>query len=131
MHVFTCEYFCHQSHPGDAVLSGSLSWRRVATPNRRTAAQFTLTLTLALTQYPSAAIGDEILLPGRFYYGDDSSISHLTLEVTEVVRDRVYIIAVGRFTHEYTSSLGKGGSWKAWFEYCCRRGDLSNNKETL
>jgi subtilisin-like proprotein convertase family protein len=116
---------------GDAVLSGSLSWRRVATATRRTAAQFTLTLTLSLDYHLNATAGDNINLPGRFYYGDDSSDTDLTLGVVEVVRDRGYFIVVGHFIHEYISSLGKLGPWKAWFEYCCRRGYLTNNRHTL
>ena len=47
-----------------------------------------------------------------------------------MVNDRGYLIARGVLSHEYPSAISRTGPWRATFEYCCRRVDLSNNKGT-
>ena len=111
------------------MLSGNVVWQK-ATTTQRTTAQFILTLTLSLDYYRGATAMDSIAVPGTFYYGDDSSEDSLMLEVLEVANDRGYLIARGVFSHEYSSAISRTGPWRASFEYCCRRVDLSNNEGT-
>ena len=72
-----------QLFPDSAVLTGSLIWVKFDGENRTTA-QFSLTLSLSRSQYPSAVTGDRVYVTGgvvEFGDGETTGNDPLPMEV--------------------------------------------------
>ncbi len=75
-------YFVISLFPADeAVLSGSLVWKRMDPPFPRTLAEFTLSLTLSSSFYFNKSEGDTIEMPGVLMFGDETLAEEVKLTV--------------------------------------------------
>lgn len=66
----------------EAVISGSLVWKKVPSGFPRTLAEFMLTLTLSSNYYGNYSIGSEVSMPGMLMFGDDSETNELIMTVS-------------------------------------------------
>ena len=74
-----------------AVLAGSLTWVKLDSENRTTA-QFSLTLSLSHSQYPSSEVGDRVYVTGSVVeYGDGETTGDGPLAMKVVLKTpRIY-----------------------------------------
>ena len=121
-------------HSGEAILSGSLSWRSVSEYGR-TAARLTLTLTLLHSSTPNASVGGVTSLPGTLAFGDGTfaseDLEETELKVLAVDAESGYVVAEGSIVHVYPSANRYGNPWWAELRYCCRGKSLLNNRGTM
>jgi hypothetical protein len=115
-----------------AVLAGSLTWVKLDSENRTTA-QFSLTLSLSHSQYPSSEVGDRVYVTGSVVeYGDGETTGDgpLAMKVVAVNTEEDYILATTHLLHTYPTTSSHGQPWEAVFRYCCRAQDIRNNPDT-
>ena len=82
------------SYIDEAVLSGSLIWKKTSGGYPRTKAEFTLSLALSQQYYTNVTVGSDIIMPGRLMFGDETETTLLLMTVRVFMLNFIMILSL-------------------------------------